>query len=137
MTKNSNVLAVSVDGWEVMESIEFMKAIKENALTESNESNDDITLNTNVQKGSRRQPIRIAGCVMMGSFFLILFFLIRAGKKREEKAWQVKATCPINGGLETEEGVNLLLDSSRVPSATIQTEPASNTHLGGEEQRTN
>ncbi len=130
MNKNEDILSVSASGWEVVESIEFMKLRKENQNGgggKGGNNDDDVNslVGTDDDLAKKRynifQPIRVAGMIMMVFFFVVLTGLIKAGKRRDDKAWDARilAESPMNGDLVSYEGVNFLLQSSRMEAENM------------------
>mmetsp|Transcript_18214 Transcript_18214/g.27317 ORF Transcript_18214/g.27317 Transcript_18214/m.27317 type:complete len:339 (+) Transcript_18214:10-1026(+) len=127
MSKNENILSVSTSGWEIFKSQNFMEPRKKDREEGGNRKDNTGSLeNTDDELTPERyrvlQPIRVAGLIMMAIFFFVVAFLIRAGKKRDDKAWEARMleASPINGDLVSYEGVNFLLQSSRIEAESLQ-----------------
>ena len=124
MSKNQHVLSVSANGWEVVESINFIQAREaardDDENDDKNVSDKDGILDPDNGKETNSgwigffQPIRIVGAGMMILLFTVLLHLIRAGKRRDDKIWEAKKAAPMKGDLVSHEGMNYLLQSSRV-----------------------
>lgn len=122
MSKNDNILSVASDGWEVIETIDFMKAREKKIDTEDydadNNSDDEIkATNMNHQLFP---PIRIVGMIMMIFFFAVIAHFIKVGKKRNGKVWEAEKARSINGDLVSYEGTNFLLQNSQINGQSLQ-----------------
>lgn len=130
-SKNDDILKVSASGWEVVKSIEFMKVRKENRNDDGlngrekdedfdsiNRIDDDLAL----ERYMIFQPIRVVGLFMMAIFFIVVIGLIKSGKRRDDKAWDARMleSSQLDGDLVSYEGVNFLLQNSRIEAESLQ-----------------
>lgn len=142
MSKSQYVLSAAANGWEVVESIDFIEAKK--AVGDNDDSFNNSTKDSIIDPidGKRTdsgligffQPIRIVGLVIMIFFVTILMHLIRAGRRRDEKIWEAKKAIPMRGDLVSYEGVNYMLQSSQMNPQNMNVSQQSAGHSSSSEE---